>query len=198
MTICDSGLPLANPTMLSADIKDLARSRLSAHELAMINRQALNLIANFSGVGARLIFSLTFNIVYFRLLGSESYGLIGFYTSLAALSSLFDLGLNQTTVREVARRGGDGERVAELPTVVFTLQLVLVGIGLTVGLLVALGAQWTAAHWLSVTRLATADVARSIALMGGVLAFLFPANFYYGTLAGLQRHVLSNAIIVTA
>jgi len=164
----------------------------------MINRQALNLIANFSGVGARLIFSLTFNIVYFRLLGSESYGLIGFYTSLAALSSLFDLGLNQTTVREVARRGGDGERVAELPTVVFTLQLVLVGIGLTVGLLVALGAQWTAAHWLSVTRLATADVARSIALMGGVLALLFPANFFYGTLAGLQRQVLSNAIIVTA
>ena len=75
----------------------------------MINRQALNIVANFSGVGARLIFSLVFNIVYFRLLGSESYGLIGFYASLAALSSLFDLGLNQTTVREVARRGADGE-----------------------------------------------------------------------------------------
>jgi O-antigen/teichoic acid export membrane protein len=164
----------------------------------MLNRQALNLIANFSGVGARLIFALGFNIVYFRLLGSESYGLIGFYTSLAALSSLFDIGLNQTTVREVARRGDDGERAAELPTVVFTLQFVFGGIGLILGLLVALGAQWTAAHWFSVSQLATVDVARSIALMGGVLALLFPANFFYGTLAGLQRQVLSNAIIVAA
>jgi O-antigen/teichoic acid export membrane protein len=164
----------------------------------MLNLQALNLVANFSGVGARLIFSLAFSIVYFRLLGSESYGLIGFYTSLAALSSLFDLGLNQTTVREVARRGTDGERAAELPTVVFTLQFVLGGIGLTLGSLVALGAQWTAAHWFSVTQLATREVAISIALMGGVLALLFPANFFYGTLAGLQRQVLSNAIIVTA
>src|SRR5258707_9249355 len=94
----------------------------------MINRQALNIVANFSGVGARLIFSLGFNIAYFRLLGSESYGLIGFYASLAALSSLFDLGLNQTTMREVARRGVDGERGGELRTVVFTLQFLLGGI----------------------------------------------------------------------
>src|SRR5262245_52393564 len=75
----------------------------------VMNRQALNIVANFSGVGARLVFSLVFNIIYFRLLGSESFGLIGFYVSLAALSALFDLGLNQTVVREVARRGIDGE-----------------------------------------------------------------------------------------
>jgi O-antigen/teichoic acid export membrane protein len=164
----------------------------------MLNRQALNLAANFSGVGARLIFSLAFNIVYFRLLGSEGYGLVGFYTSLAALSSLFDLGLNQTTVREVGRRGGEGESAGELPAVVFTLQFVLAGIGCTVGLLVALGSYWTAANWFSMTQLATREVATSIALMGGVLALLFPTNFFYATLAGLQRQVLSNAIIVTA
>ena len=76
----------------------------------MMNRQALNIVANFSGVGARLIFALAFNVIYFRLLGSESYGLIGFYASLSALSSLLDLGLNQTTVREVARREADRDR----------------------------------------------------------------------------------------
>ena len=80
----------------------------------MENRQTLNIVANFSGVGARLIFSLFFSIVYFRLLGSEGYGLIGFFTSLTAFSSLFDLGLNQTTVREVARREADPERIGEL------------------------------------------------------------------------------------
>ena len=164
----------------------------------MPSRQALNIVANFSGVTARLIFSLAFNIAYFRLLGSESYGLIGFFASLAALSALFDLGLNQTTLREVARRGADGERAGELRTVVFTLQFLLGGIGLLLGLLVALGARWIAASWFSVTQLAANEVTASVALMGGVLALLFPANFFYGTLIGLQRQVLSNTLIVTA
>jgi O-antigen/teichoic acid export membrane protein len=164
----------------------------------MVNRQALNIVANFSGVAARLIFSLVFNIIYFRLLGSESYGLIGFYTSLAALSALFDLGLNQTTVREVARRSADGEGAGELRTVVFTLQLLLGGIGLTFGLLVALGARWIAASWFSATQLASHEITASVALMGGALALLFPANVFYGTLVGLQRQVLSNTIIVAA
>jgi O-antigen/teichoic acid export membrane protein len=164
----------------------------------MINRQALNIVANFSGVGARLIFSLVFNIIYFRVLGSESYGLIGFYASLAALSALFDLGLNQTTVREVARRGADGERADELRTVVFTLQLLLGGIGLSLGLLVALGARWIAASWFSAAQLAAHEIMASVALMGGALALLFPANVFYGTLTGLQRQVLSNTIIVAA
>ena len=164
----------------------------------MLNRQALNIVANFSGVGARLIFSLVFNIVYFRLLGSESYGLIGFYASLAALSALFDLGLNQTTVREVARHGADRESARQLRTVVFTLQFLLGGIGLSLGLLVALSARWIAASWFSVTQLAAHEVTASVALMGGALALLFPANVFYGTLSGLQRQMLSNIIIVAA
>jgi O-antigen/teichoic acid export membrane protein len=164
----------------------------------MINPQALNIVANFSGTGARLIFSLAFNVVYFRLLGSEGYGLIGFYASLATLSSFFDLGLNQTTVREVARREADPDRSAELRPVVFTLQFVLGGIGLLLGLLVAACSQWIAASWFSVAQLNTGSVATSVALMGGTLALLFPVNFFYGTLTGLQRQVLSNAFIIGA
>lgn len=164
----------------------------------MINRQALNIVANFSGAGARLMFALVFNIVYFRVLGSESYGLIGFYTSLAALSSLFDFGLNQTTMREVARREGDQDRTGELRSVVFTLQFLLCGIGIILGLLVGLCAQWIAASWFSVAQLAIHEVTVSVVLMGCALALQFPVNFYYGTLIGLQRQVLSNGIIVAA
>src|SRR6266403_2754734 len=164
----------------------------------MVNRQALNIVANFSGVGARLIFSLAFNIVYFRLLGSESYGLIGFSASLAALSSLFDLGLNQTTVREVAKREADHDRSGELRSVVFTLQFLLSGIGLALGLLVVFCAPWIAASWFSAATLTVHEVVVSVLLMGGALALQFPVNFFYATLIGLQRQVLSNTIIVAA
>ena len=101
-------------------------------------------------------------------------------------------------MREVARRGADGEGAGELRTVVFTLQLLLGGIGLSLGLLVALGARWIAASWFSAAQLTTHEIAASVALMGGALALLFPANVFYGTLIGLQRQVLSNAIIVAA
>jgi O-antigen/teichoic acid export membrane protein len=164
----------------------------------MANRQTRNIVANFSGVGARLVFTLAFNVIYFRLLGSESFGLFGFFTSMTALSSLFDLGLNQTTVREVARREADPDRAGELRSVVFTLQLVLGGIGLSLGLLLALGSPWIAASWFSATHLTVHEVAVSVAMMGFALALTFPVNFFYGTLIGLQRQVLSNAIIVAA
>jgi O-antigen/teichoic acid export membrane protein len=164
----------------------------------MANRQALNIIANFSGVGARLTFSLVFSIIYFRLLGSEGYGLIGFFTSLATLSTLFDLGLNQTTVREVARREADPERAGELRSVVFTLQLMLGAIGLSLGSLVALCSPWIAVSWFSEASLTTHEVAVSVAMMGCALTLMFPANLFYGTLIGLQRQVLSNSILVAA
>ena len=164
----------------------------------MADRQALNTVANFSGVGARLAFSLVFSIVYFRLLGSEGYGLIGFFTSLSALSSLFDLGLNQTTAREVARREADPERAGELRSVVFTLQLMLAAIGLSFGLLVALCSPWIARSWFSPASLTIHEVTMSVATMGCALALMFPVNFFYGTLIGLHRQVLSNSIIVAA
>jgi O-antigen/teichoic acid export membrane protein len=77
----------------------------------MSKRQLLNVIPNFAGVGAGLIFPLLFNIVYYRLLGTEGYGLIGFYGLLALLASLADLGLSQTTLREVARRAAVHDRI---------------------------------------------------------------------------------------
>src|SRR5688572_11814236 len=40
---------------------------------------------------------------YLRLLGVESYGLIGFYTALQALLQVLDMGISLMTSREVAR-----------------------------------------------------------------------------------------------
>ena len=42
----------------------------------MAKRQLLNVLANFAGVAAGLVFPLLFNIAYYRLLGTEGYGLI--------------------------------------------------------------------------------------------------------------------------
>jgi O-antigen/teichoic acid export membrane protein len=167
-------------------------------ERIMGKRQLLNVLPNFAGVGAGLIFPLIFNIFYYRLLGTEGYGLIGFYGLLAILASLADLGMSQTTLREVARSASGQNRIAELPSLVLTLALISCGLGLLVGLAAVASSRWLATSWLDLSRLSAAEVARAIATMGGILALLFPANIFNATLRGLQRQVLGNAISIVA
>ncbi|MFY9686204.1 MAG: oligosaccharide flippase family protein, partial [Pseudolabrys sp.] len=114
----------------------------------MSKRPLLNVIPNFVGVGAGMIFPLLFNIIYYRLLGTEGYGLIGFYGALAILASFADLGLSQTTLREIARRASDDNRARELRPLVLTLVTIASGIGLLVGVLTVVSSQWLATSWL--------------------------------------------------
>src|SRR5262249_45377006 len=171
---------------------------MSDRWMIMGKRQLLNVTPNFAGVGAGLILPLLFNIVYYRLLGTEGYGLIGFYGLLAILASLFDLGLSQTTLREVARRAADQDRARELQSLVLTLAVISCGLGLLVGLLLTASSQCMATSWLGVSQLSANDVADVIATMGGLVAFLFPNNIFNATLRGLQRQVLGNAIAIVA
>jgi O-antigen/teichoic acid export membrane protein len=165
----------------------------------MSKHPLLNVIPNFVGVGAGMIFPLLFNIVYYRLLGTEGYGLIGFYGALAILASLADLGLNQTALREIARRASDDNRAGELRSVFVTLASIASGIGLVVGLLAVMSSRWLATSWLSFSRFSASEVTTAIVTMGGILTLLFPANVFNATLRALQLQVVCNAIsVVTA
>jgi len=160
------------------------------------SRQFINIVANFVGVGASLALPLIFNVAYYRILGSESYGLIGFYGSLLLVAALLDMGLTQTTVRELARRAADPERTGEMRLVLFTLQILYCGIGLLLGAVTVLGSTWFVSTWLQLGQLSSADAASAIAKMGGMLALSFPSVLYNSTLRGLQRQVLSNTFSI--
>ena len=164
----------------------------------MGKRQLLNVLPNLAGVGAGLVFPLLFNIVYYRMLGTEGYGLIGFYGLLALIASLMDLGLSQTTLREVARRAPNPGRAGELQSLVLTLAMISCGLGALVGLLAIASSKWLAASWLDLSHLSVEEVATAIAMMGGVAALLFPANILNAALRGSQRQVLFNTIAIAA
>src|SRR5262245_59511118 len=134
----------------------------------MGKRQLLNVLPNFAGLGAGLIFPLLFNIVYYRLLGTEGYGLIAFYGLLAILASLVGFGRSKTTLREAARRASDHERAGELPSLVLTFALISCGLGSLVGLAALASSRWLATSWLDLSRLSVEEVAVAIATMGGI------------------------------
>ena len=62
-----------------------------------------NIIANFAGSGWSALMGLIFLPFYIRLMGAESYGIVGIFVSLQAIFSILDLGLSQTLNREMAR-----------------------------------------------------------------------------------------------
>ena len=61
-----------------------------------------NVYANFLGKLWISFFGIIFVPIYIRLLGIESYGLIGLFVSLTSIVSLLDMGLSTTLSREIS------------------------------------------------------------------------------------------------
>ncbi|HEU4537528.1 MAG TPA: lipopolysaccharide biosynthesis protein [Polyangiaceae bacterium] len=163
------------------------------------SRVRTNVVANLAGSAWLALLGLLFPPLFARWMGVESYGLVGFYASLAALLSLFDLGLGMTLGREMARlsSGPDAEARREARDLLRTFELVYGAMGLALAAGVVALAPAFARHALNrSSALAEADVVRSIRWMGVALGAQFAQSAYVGTMTGLQRQVRLNALLV--
>jgi O-antigen/teichoic acid export membrane protein len=161
----------------------------------------LNLLTNYLGTGWTVLIQLLLVPVYIRLLGAESYGLVGFAVTLQAVLQILDVGLGPALNRELARRTTFGVPVAGTGDFVRTLEWIYWLIGLGLGLAIAFGSSTIASHWVNSEVLPRADVGRAISLMGLCFALQWPINFYTSGLLGLQRQTLAaiaNVATVTA
>jgi O-antigen/teichoic acid export membrane protein len=128
--------------------------------------------------------SLLFVPVYIGLIGIESYALIGVFVTLAALLSVFDLGLTTTITRRLAAEHRDQDR-----DVLRTLEIVYWGVA---GLLLAVvwGLAPVIAHrWLGPSRLSPHSLEGALRLIGVALALQWPFKFYAGGLIGRGRQL---------
>jgi O-antigen/teichoic acid export membrane protein len=152
-----------------------------------------NVVANFAGQLWTALMGVIFIPVYIRLLGLESFGLVGFYLTLQALAIVFDFGLAGTINRELARR--DRLPPQQLRDLVRTLEWIYWPIGALIALLVWLGAGLIARHWLQPVDLEPDRVVTALGLMGASLGAQWASTYYTAGLNGLQRQVLSNALL---
>lgn len=155
-----------------------------------------NVIANFVGRGWTVATFLACTPLYIHFLGIEAYGLVGFFLTLVAVSSLLELGLSSSLNRELARLSTEEGGLAESRDLVRTLEVVYWGLASLMGLCVALVAPLLASHWFSNSHLSTATIHTTIVLMGLVLVCQWPIALYSGGLLGLQRQVALNASLV--
>lgn len=158
-------------------------------------RLGWNLLAGFTSSAWTAAVGMLATPFYLHYLGIESYGLIGFFTTLLTLLQLLDLGLSPTMNREVARHAvvGDAGGARHL---LKSLELVYWTMALLLGVLLLLAASWIGRHWLQSTHLAAADVVHALMLMGLVIAVRWPVGLYMGTLMGAQRLAVVSGISI--
>jgi len=156
-----------------------------------------NLVANMVGSGWTAVISIAFIPLYIHFMGVESYGLVGFYLTLQALSAVLDMGLTTTLSRELARLSALPDSALEMRNLVRTLEVAYWLMAALIMIVVILLAPWIATQWLNVRTLSVETVQQAIVLMGLMIALRMPYGFYSGGLLGLQRQVLLNKIKIS-
>jgi len=177
---------------------DASRPRTGTVFKALLTRFSpvrQNIVANLAGNGATAIATLLCTPIYVRLLGIESYGLIGVYMTLQTLSIFLDMGLGTTINREIARLSVGQDSSQEMRNLVRTLEVVywLFGAVICVGI-VAL-APLVVNNWLHLDRITPSEGTQAIRLAGLAIGLRWPLTLYSGGMMGLQRQVSLNGIL---
>jgi O-antigen/teichoic acid export membrane protein len=153
-----------------------------------------NLTANYLGKGWVGLMGFAFIPLYIQYLGIESYGLIGIFAILNAWLALLDMGMAPTLNREMARYTAGAHTPQSICDLLRSLEIIGFALACAIGLLIWMVSGWLANDWLRVERLQVEAVSQAIAIMGAVGILGFLEGLYRGTILGLQRQVLFNAI----
>ena len=155
-----------------------------------------NILASYASQIYVALLSILILPVYIELLGSEAYGLVGFFTMLQAWFALLDLGLSPTISREMARYRGGKLSAEDFLRLYRALLLIFLSLGILGG-----GGVWyfsfeLATSWLNPENLNKIDVIFVIQIIAFCVAFRWMAGLFRGILIGAER--LTNLSLINA
>ena len=137
--------------------------------------------------------------IYIKHMGSEAYGLVGFFSMLQAWFGLLDLGLTPTIARESARYHGGALPALSYRQLYRALSVIFVGIATLGGGAIFFSSGFIATQWLNVIELSTSNVTLSIQIMALCVALRWMCGLYRGVITGAEKIVwLSSFSIVIA
>jgi O-antigen/teichoic acid export membrane protein len=148
-----------------------------------------NVIANYASQIYITLIAIVMVPAYLNYMGTEAYGLVGFFGVMQGWLQLMDMGLTSTLSREVAsyRAGGISENLLNslLRSLVALFSLLFFLVGLSVWLLSDL----IACSWLQTSKFSTTVVAQCICIMGFAAACRWMSGLYRGIIAGWEHQV---------
>ncbi len=135
-----------------------------------------------------IVFNLISVPIYLYFLGVESYGVIGFYATLLATTSLLNFNIGAVMSREIPRMRTLQMREGDINTVVYTLEVLFWILGIGIGLMIGVFSQ-SLSSWMNAETLPKEVIQQCIWIMGGVLALNWPLQMYVGVFNGLNRQL---------
>lgn len=129
-----------------------------------------NVAFNYIGQLYSTLIGIVILPMFLKYIGSEAYGLVGFFTLIQAWMNLLDLGMLPTLGREVARLKNQPAEHWRLITVVNTLETLFIGLALFLGSALFISKQWIAEYWLTFDKLPQETVTTAVAIMAITVA----------------------------
>jgi O-antigen/teichoic acid export membrane protein len=134
--------------------------------------------------------------LYLRYLGVEAYALVAFATVLQAWLTLLDFGLSPMLSRELARFRAGSVSAQDAISLIRTLELIFLGLGISCAVAMPASADLLASHWFTASKLSSQEIAVAIALMGPMIACRWATAVYRSALLGLDHQIALNVATI--
>lgn len=148
-----------------------------------------NILANYFSQIYVAIIGIALLPLYMKYMGSEAYGLVGFFTTLQSLFALLDIGLTPTIARETSRFRGAAisalfyRQLYRALAILFSFIAVIGG-----GLLLAFS-EVLAIEWLNTESLPLNEVILSVQIMSLSVACRWMTGLFRGVITGSEKLV---------
>jgi O-antigen/teichoic acid export membrane protein len=155
-----------------------------------------NLLANYIGQFYLIIISIIMVPFYLKYMGSEAYGLIGFFTLIQSWMMLLDAGFSPTLLREVARvkSSKSTEKLKEFKYLFHSMETLFFLAASTTALLLFSFSDFLSIHWLKVESLPLEKVSYVISLIGIMVGIRFTTTLYKSAIAGAEELIWLNKV----
>lgn len=162
--------------------------------VVIANRRRL-FINMLSGTGYLIISaSLAFLLMpfYLRYLGATGLGVVGLITILMGFTAIMDLGLTASVNRKVAQLSCSSAGIDSVPDLLRTFELIFLGWGGTVFLLVMISSPWLSS-WVNIGE--SEGNSHIIFILIAICALLrWVSCLYQSCLLGMEKQVLCNGL----
>ena len=152
-----------------------------------------NLAKLISNYGSRLwsmISVFIFIPLYIRFLGSENYGLIGFYALLLGIISFADSGMSSAIIKEFSQ-----EHTSNYKYSVFRhLEKYYVLVCVVICIIIFFSSSFIVNHWITAKGISQGNLIYYVRLIGFGVTTQLISSLYFGALFALNNQIKSNIL----
>lgn len=155
-----------------------------------------NIFANYVGQIYILILGIIVTPIYWKHLGSEAYGLVGFFMLLLACSSIIDAGLSPTLGRQIAHERGAVRLDGNFIKLLKSFEVIFFTLAILTSLTILLSSNWISTYWIKSNNISQEKIEYCIQLMGAIIGVRLISSLYRSGINGLEKQIWLNTVSV--